>query len=176
MDTTDHSSSRPGVLKVILKAGILAGFLDAAAASIQYLITSHGKSPVAVWKYVASGFFGKAAFGGGGEMVAAGLGFHFFNAILFSAFFYFLYSKIKWISNHIIIAGIIYGIFVWCVMNLVVVPLSNVPPYAFSFSKAIIAACILIVCVGIPVALVAHGHLHKKINGAVHSATGAGKD
>src|SRR5574339_344563 len=140
MDTNNQSASQPAAIKIIFKAGILAGILDAAAASIQYMINSHGKSPAAVWKYVASGFFGKTAFRGGGKMVAAGLGFHFFNAIMFSAFFFFLYSSIKWISNHIAVAGLLYGIFVWCVMNLVVVPLSNVPPYIFNFSKAIIAA------------------------------------
>ena len=143
-------------LRTILFAGLTAGFLDGAAAVINYLITSNGKNPVRIFNFIASGVFGKKAFTGGWIMAAWGLLFHFIIACLFAAFFYFLYTRIKFLSKNIIISGILYGIFVWLVMNLAVVPLSNTPPLPFVLSKAIIAILILIFFVGIPVALVVH--------------------
>ena len=98
-------------------------------------------------------------------MAAWGLLFHFIIACLFAAFFYFLYARIKFLSKNIIISGILYGIIVWLVMNLAVVPLSYTPPLPFVLSKAIIAILILIFFVGIPIALVVHKYYTKPISG-----------
>lgn len=153
-------------LRTILFAGLTAGFLDGAAAIINYLISSNGKNPVRIFNFIASGVFGKKAFAGGGVMAAWGLLFHFIIACLFAAFFYFLYIRIKFLSRNIIISGILYGIIVWLIMNLAVVPLSNTPPLHFVLSKAIIAILILIFFVGIPIALVVHKFKSKVIAGA----------
>ncbi|HRH60078.1 MAG TPA: hypothetical protein PL045_05880 [Chitinophagaceae bacterium] len=40
-------------------------------------------------------------------------------------------------------------------MNLIVVPLSNSPKFPFDAARAAIAASILIVCIGIPLAFMA---------------------
>ena len=143
-------------LRTILFAGLTAGFLDGAAAVINYLISSNGKNPVRIFNFIASGVFGKKAFAGGWVMATWGLLFHFIIACLFAAFFYFLYTKINFLSRNIIISGILYGIIVWLIMNLAIVPLSNTPPLPFVLSKAIIAILILIFFVGIPSALVVH--------------------
>jgi len=42
---------------------------------------------------------------------------------------------------------------VYFIMNHVVIPLSAIGPQPFSFSAAIVAAAILIACIGIPIAL-----------------------
>lgn len=149
-----NKSNNP--LRIILFAGLTAGFLDGAAAVINYLITSNGKNPIRIFNFIASGVFGKKAFGGGWVMTAWGLLFHFIIACLFAAFFYFLYTRIKFLSRNILISGILYGIIVWLIMNLAVVPLSNTPPLPFVLSKAIIAILILIFFVGIPIALIVH--------------------
>jgi len=150
-------------LRTILFAGLTAGFLDGAAAVINYLITSNGKNHVRIFNFIASGVFGKKAFAGVWIMAAWGLLFHFIIACLFAAFFYFLYTRIKFLSKNIIISGILYGIIVWLVMNLAVVPLSNAPPLPFVLSKAIIAILILILFVGMPIALVVHKFSPKVI-------------
>ena len=60
------------------------------------------------------------------------------------------------------IAGILYGLFVWAVMNLAVVPLSFGKPVSIVVNKAAIAALILIAAIGIPVSLLADKYYSKK--------------
>ena len=150
-------------LQTILFAGLTAGLLDGAAAVINYLISTNGKNPVKIFNFIASGVFGKKALTGGWAMAGWGLLFHFIIACLFAGFFYFLYQRIKFLSKDIILTGIVYGIFVWLVMNIAVLPLSNTPPLPFVVSKAIIAVLILILCVGIPIAFVVHKSFPKPV-------------
>jgi hypothetical protein len=137
--------------KKSIKAGLIAGSLDITAACIQYYIKT-GKGPAGVLKFVASGLFGKAAFTDGMIMPLAGLCFHFVVAFCFTFFFFWLTNKFPALLKTKVLTGICYGIFIWAVMNKIVLPLSNTPPVPFKIMNAIIAASILIVCIGIPLA------------------------
>ena len=146
----------------ILLTGLTAGLLDITAACTQYYIKT-GKGPGGVLRYVASGVFGKKAFAGGTTMAAWGLLFHFIIAFGLTIFFFWLYPKINWLGKNKIITGLLYGVFAWLVTNLIIVPLSNVSPVTFVLSKAVIAALILMACIGLPISLMANKHyLYKK--------------
>ncbi len=81
-----------------------------------------------------------------------GLFFHFLIALLFAAIFFILVARIlPAASNTSFSTGILYGLFIWLVMNLLVVPLSSVPKMPFNMGDAILSAAILVVCVGIPI-------------------------
>jgi len=133
----------------ILGTGLLAGTLDITAACLQYYIKT-GKGPSGVLKFVASGWFGQKALEGGNTMIAAGLAFHYLIAMGVTVFFFitagfwFSVFKNKWLT------GIAYGIFVWCITNLIIVPLSATPKFPFKPINAWIAAAILILCIGLP--------------------------
>lgn len=133
----------------ILSAGLLVGTLDITAACLQYYIKT-GKGPSGVLKFVASGWFGQKALEGGNAMIAAGLAFHYLIALSVAIFFFitagfwFSVFKNKWLT------GMAYGIFVWCATNLIIVPLSATPKFSFNPINALIAAAILIVCIGLP--------------------------
>ena len=58
------------------------------------------------------------------------------------------------LRRHLVVAGIVYGLIVWLVMNLVVLPLSNVRHVPIQPRAAAIAAIILVLCVGLPLSLV----------------------
>lgn len=45
-----------------------------------------------------------------------------------------------------------FGIFVWLVMNVVILPLSLVPSFEYTWSGAIKGAVILIIAIGLPLA------------------------
>jgi|CXWL01.1.fsa_nt_gi hypothetical protein len=161
---TQPSTARPlkNPIRAIVLTGLTAGFLDIAAASIQYYIKS-GKGPGNVLRYIASGVFGKKAFAAGTTMEAWGLFFHLIIAFALTLFFFWLYPKISWLGKNIIVAGLLYGVFAWLVTNLIIVPLSKAPPIPFVFSKAIIAMLILMACVGMPISLMTNKHyLYKK--------------
>lgn len=140
-----------GLLNIILRAGLLAGTLDILAA---ILILAKGKA-VATLKFIASGVFGKAAFSGGAEMVAAGAFFHYFIATSFTAGYFLVYPGLPLLQKNKWMSGVFYGIFVWTLMNRVVVPLSHAPQSPFAWDSALKNMAILVVCIGLPIAWLA---------------------
>ena len=138
----------------VLLAGIIVGTLDITAAMLQFFIKT-GKDPLIVLKFVASGVFGTAALKGGADMIAWGFLFHYVIAMSFTVFFFWLCSKFPSILNHRLITGIGYGIFAWSFMRFVVLPLSLTNKQPFDLTAAIIAAGIIVVCIGIPLAFMA---------------------
>jgi len=142
---------KKNALKTILWLGFLVGTLDGLAA----LLLNYNAGPAPIFKFIASGVFGEEAFKGGIEMVVAGLVFHYLIAYLFSTAFYLLYPfSFSVLKNKYIVANV-YGGLTWLVMNMIVVPLSKIGPHSFNALAAIIAVLTLIICVGLPVALIA---------------------
>lgn len=141
----------PGFFNIILRAGLLAGTLDILAA---ILILAKGNA-VGTLKFIASGVFGKAAFSGGNEMVASGAVFHYFIATSFAAGYFWAYPRLPFLQKNKWVSGVLYGAFVWAVMNLLVVPASNAPQSPFAWDSALKNAAILMVCIGLPVAWLA---------------------
>jgi hypothetical protein len=145
-----------------IKAGLIVGTLDILSAFIYYFMKTGEKGVFNVLKFVASGVFGKAAFSGGNKMIIAGLVLHYIIAFAFTIFFLWLFPKIKAFSKNRILTGIVYGIFIWIVMNLVVVPLSNIGIGPFTIVNALINVIILTVCIGIPLSFMASTFYKKK--------------
>ncbi|MEQ1675131.1 MAG: hypothetical protein ABL876_00440 [Chitinophagaceae bacterium] len=142
------------LLKKSLVAGLIVGTLDITAACLQNYINT-GNGPVPVLRFVASGVFGNEAFTGGNAMLTWGLIFHFIIAIGFSVFFFWLVIMWPVLLKNKLLTGFVYGIFVWAFMRFVVLPLSLTPSFPFNIKKAIIAALILVFCIGIPLTFLA---------------------
>ena len=145
----------------IIKAGVIVGTLDILSAFIYYSIKT-GKNPLNILLFIASGLFGKEAFTGGNKMMMMiGLILHYFIAFAFTIFFFWIFPRIKAFAKNKLLTGIVYGIFIWVVMNLAVVPLSNISSRPFDVTNAIINVLILIVCIGIPLSYLA-SRFYKK--------------
>jgi hypothetical protein len=141
---------------IIAIAGLLSGTLDGLGAIIWPYLKS-GVTPDIVFKYIASGFFGKEAFAGGTSMILFGVLFHYLIATGWSILLFLLYPSLIQILKNKFIIGIAYGIVIWIVMNLLVVPSSNVPQgKGFDPVQFAINLSILIIAVGIPISLVMH--------------------
>lgn len=153
-------SNRNPIIRPILLAGLVAGTLDALAAIALYLARG-GKTPTTIFKYIASGVFGSDAFSGGAAMIVWGIFFHYLIAFSFTLFFFWVYPKVPFLQKNKVVSGLLYGLCVWLVMNLIVVPLSQVPPPTFELSNAIINILILMGCIGLPIAFFAH-HFYAK--------------
>src|SRR6185436_17744424 len=122
------SIANNGKTFTILLTGVTAGILDATAAMISFMLKIPGSNPVKVWRFVASGALGQNALAQDLlPMAIIGLLFHFIIAFLFAVFFFFIYPGVKWLWRNLVISGLVYGVFVWIVMNFIVVPLSRVP-------------------------------------------------
>jgi len=142
--------AQSSALKTIAKAGIITGALDGLAAALLFSIPS-GKDPMIVFRFIASGVFGKEAFAGGVPMALWGGLFHFIIATGWTLLFFLAYPRITLLSKNKIATAIFYGFFVWLMMNLVVVPLSNVTMAGSREISGIIkGVVVLILCIGLP--------------------------
>lgn len=162
LTTAPNNSGLSPAVKTILIAGLLTALLDATAAMVSAWLQS-AVTPDRVWKYVATGVFGRSALTGGGGMVVAGLFFHFCVAFIFTTIFFFLYPRMKFLSRNIFITGIVWGLVVWAAMYFIVTPLSNVPPRkSFDLVRALPQLGIHMFIVGLPMALVIHRYYSGK--------------
>jgi len=154
IQATYQSPMKP--VQLILLAGFVAGIMDGSAAMIQTYL--YGRTQEGLFRYIASGLFGNDAFTGSSMMIVWGILFHMMIATTWAAVFYFIYPYLRqWFKNPFLIA-FVYGLFVWFVMNRIVLPLSNIPkPPAgtpFNIARAATAAAILVVCIGLPISLI----------------------
>ena len=147
-------ASRKRAINIILAATLVAGTLDILAAILVYSIVLEQTSPSMILMSIASGVFGKAAFSGGSPMVLAGLLLHYLIAFLFSAFYYIIYPGLEFLKKQRLISGILYGIFVWLVMNLGVLRIVFSAKLPSDPNAALLGISILIIAFGIPVSYV----------------------
>lgn len=144
-----------------LTAGLIAGILDITAASIQTYIK--GGEPIRMLKGIASGVFGPQATSGGAMMAVWGLIFHFIIAISFTFFFFFLAKQIPSLVKSPLPVAIVYGIFMWAFMKFIVLRLAFPTWKPPVLKDAAIACAILIVCIGIPITLLARKYVRTNV-------------
>ena len=146
------------MLKAILKTGLVAGTLDILAA-----IVLLAKMNVAgVLQYIASGVFGKEAFSGGLAMAIVGFIFHYIIAFSFTTLYFFIFPYVPFLRKQKLAGGVLYGVVVWSVMNLVIVPLSNTNMSPLTWSGASLNMAILIACIGLPISLLTSQYYSSK--------------
>lgn len=144
-------------VRTIIWAGLVAGTLDAIGATVVFMLRG-GKDPAGIWKFVASGVFGKEAFASGSGMVIWGLFFHFCIATIWAIVFFQIYPTLRRLISNPVVLGLLYGILVWLVMNLIVLPLSNVTTQPLRLPGVLIGMSVLMVCIGLPISLITHKH------------------
>ena len=154
------SIASPNASKIILTAGLIAGTLDISAAFIQFYIKT-GKNPLVILKYIASGAFGPTARSGGTGTMLWGLVFHYMIVFGATLFFFWIYPRLKFMSVNRWVTAIVYGIFIWAVTNLVIVPLSLINKFPSNLGQSVIAALILIVAIGLPLSFIIGNYYDK---------------
>lgn len=147
--------------RLIFVAALISGTLDGSAAILNTYL-KFGRGPVAVFKFIASGVLGSSAFSGGAIVVFAGIIFHYFIALIWTLLFFFIYPKLKISAAHKIISGLIYGVLIWLVMNLIVLPLSNTPPIKFQIWDTVLGISFIMFLVGLPISIIYHKY-NKKV-------------
>jgi hypothetical protein len=144
---------RSSFVRAVVLGGSAAGVLDALDAVVAFKLVS-GFDPMPVYQFVASGMLGPSAFAGGVATALLGLAVHFL--IAFAVAGVFATAAWRWpaLLDRALLSGAVFGIGVWAVMNLVVIPLSKTPPSPFNlalFLNGVIGHALL---VGMPIALV----------------------
>lgn len=148
--------------KRLLITGLIAGTLDILSAYVSIFIQS-GHISRRMFQYIAGGALGlKNTLNGGVPIILLGIFFHYFIAFSFTIFFFYLYRKNKVFGLNRYLAALLYGYFIWAVMNLVVLPLSALPPGTITIGNALKDGCILAVMIGLPSALSASAYYDKQ--------------
>ena len=110
---------------VFLKAWLLCGSLDLLSAVVINCLLLKKVTVLQLLQYISSGAYGKAAFQGGWYTGIAGLVFHYLVAGFFTGAYCLYAMRYPARGKTLVLHGVGYGLLVWCVMNLVVLPLSR---------------------------------------------------
>lgn len=148
-------------IKTILWSGLIAGILDSIAGVIVYFIY-FDLNPLQVLQFIASGIYGPTAINGGLYMIIIGVFFHFIIAYACAIIYFYLYSKITVLNKYTNISGLVFGLGIWLVMNLLILPYTNIPKSPFDISLAIVGIIWHMTLVGLPIAIITAIHFHSK--------------
>jgi len=146
--------TKPSVLKTILLAWLTAACLDLLAAITVYSLIMHRVTTERLLQGIARGALGNSALEGGTATALAGVGFHFIIAFCFTVFYFLIFPYIPFLKKQRVLSGLLYGIFVWCVMNLAVLPLMKIAALPTKWDSIIRGAVILMFCIGLPISLI----------------------
>jgi hypothetical protein len=137
-------------VRTIALTGLIVGAMDITSAFI--IAISRGSTAIRLLQFVASGLIGQKAFQGGAATVALGLGLHFVIAFAVVVVFYFASRQLSWLRRQAVLSGMVYGLIVFGVMNLIVLPLSAAKP-RHTLTGDFIQIGIHIFVIGLPTAL-----------------------
>jgi hypothetical protein len=149
-----------------IKAGLIVGVLDIIGACLSAYIKG-STTPMQVLRYVGSGAVDPKSVSSPALLALFGLLVHLFIAMSFTFLFFFLVKQMPSLVKYPIPIGILYGIFVWAAMRFVILvnfsrhtqkPIEGTD----AIKNAAIAAGILIVCIGIPLAFLARRYVRVK--------------
>jgi hypothetical protein len=138
-------------LRTIVVAWLTAGILDITSAFV--IAEIKGTGSIRMLQGIASGLLGKRSFEGGLLTAGMGLAIHFFIALTAAALFYLISRKFRFLIEHTIVAGLLYGIAVYLFMYWVVIRLvfPNAHP---SLSRDVTAVLVHMFLIGLPISLI----------------------
>jgi hypothetical protein len=141
-------------IRTIVTAGMVAGLLDIAYVLVVYGLWRDANS-IKILQGIAAALIGREAAASGGLATAAlGLGIHFAVALSVTAVFYALSRKLRLLVEQPLISGPLFGVAVWLVMQVVVLPFTATPPKSFPPAQWWVVFIAHLVCVGLPIAIV----------------------
>ena len=147
-------------------SAILIGGATAGACDITYAITFwafRGVSATRVLQSVASGLLGAPAFNGGAATAALGLVLHFCIAFSAAAIFYLAARALPALTRRAFLYGVLYGLAIYAVMNLIVLPLSAFPrKVTFALLATTTGLFVHMFLIGVPISLIVRCALSEK--------------
>jgi hypothetical protein len=133
------------LLLPILVGGGIAGILDLTSA----FLTFGWRVP----RGIASGLLGARAFHGGAGTWILGVVLHFTIAFGAAAIYCLASRKLVFLRENFVVCGLFYGIAIYLVMQLVVLPMSAFPLKTGTFTRAGLTQGIVIhmLIIGLPI-------------------------
>ena len=136
---------------------VLVGGSIAAALDILFAISFaayNGVPPARLLQTVTSGLLGNAAFSGGTHTAALGLLLHFAMSYLWAGIFVVAARRLPSLLRRPLLSGVLFGVVVFLVMRLVVLPLSAFPyPVTFKPLATVLDLLSHTFLFGVPIAI-----------------------
>ena len=130
----------------IFVGGLIAGALDLTSAFITY--------GWGVPRAIAGGLLGPTALHGGAGTYVLGVLLHFFIACSAAAVYYAVSRVLGFMTEHAVVCGMFYGIAIFLVMNLAVLPLSALHAKGpYRLAGLIQGLLVHMILIGLPIGL-----------------------
>jgi uncharacterized membrane protein YagU involved in acid resistance len=129
MATTSSLSltARRSLVRPIVLGGLIIGIVQFVLQEWIVFSVLQQNPLMAVLQYITSGILGNAAFEGGIATALIGVLIHFFISLVIAGVFILSAERIPLLRRHAIAGALLYGIGVFIVMNMIVIPLSAAP-------------------------------------------------
>lgn len=144
------SERKPSAFAAIFWGGLACGVFDITQAFIAWGSLAR---PWRLFQGIAVGWYGPRSFQGGWKTAAVGAFCHFLVAFTAAGVFYLASRKLRFMTAHAVISGLLYGETVFFFMNYVVIPLSNAHRRPYDWSLTITGPILHPFFVGLPIAL-----------------------
>ena len=126
--------------KAVLLTTLVAGTLDIIAAHVHQTILT-GVFPTKMFRGIAGGAIGpENASKGGPAVFVLGILIHYFISFSFTLFFFLLYPAISKLLSNKYLNALLYTLFVWLMMNFIVLPYFTAfprRPFVFNIHQAV---------------------------------------
>ena len=137
--------------RTIVIAGLVVGVLDISSAFVIWW--ARGVGARRGLQGIAAGLLGSHAVDGGLLTAGLGLALHFFVAFVVVTVFYLASRKLRFLTMHPVVSGVLYGIAVYIVMYWFVLP-ATFPTFRHRLWNELLAVAIHISLIGLPCALI----------------------
>lgn len=163
MTTVIHpAATKPphGRLRILLAAGALVGVLDLLFAWGFWV--GHGVGMQRILQSIGAGWLGQRSFSMGTTSAAIGAISHFAIAVAFVVAYWLVSRRMPALVRHPVALGLPYGVALYLVMNLVVLPLSAAGSPGFDNLPWVASSVVMHALIGVICAcaarLAARGH------------------
>lgn len=146
-------AARLSTAGALLFGTVAVGVLDLVDAFIFFGL--RGVRPIRICQSIAAGLLGRAAFAGGWRTAMLGVALHFFIAFCIVMVFLLAARRFRFLTQHWVLSGIVYGVGVYLVMNFVVLPLSAAGGGSRTWPVVVNGVLIHMFGVGLPASLAA---------------------
>lgn len=156
---TSPAPPTPRQFRLVLLGGLIAGTLDMLFAIVFWAIKAD-VPPARIMQSVASGLVGRdQAVAGGVATAALGLALHFLIATSMSVTYYIVARRWAFLWRRPWIAGPLYGVLLYAIMNFIVIPLSAARAGSHDPLWVGMSVLVHMTLIAMPMALAARGAL-----------------
>jgi len=153
---------KPAITTILL-AWLVAGTLDISYAIITWGPVFGKFTATQLLQGIAGALMGKAAYTGGTSTALVGLAMHYGISLAWVTIYFFIFPYIPLLARNALLSGFLYGIFVWAMMSLLIVPFVTGHAWSYNTIPFLKSIAPMILLFGPAIAFIAGKHYARVI-------------